>query len=560
MKIQVGRKTRNLSKSSFISQGGEGAVYVLGDLAYKIYHNPDNLIPLAKIDELSQIKDDAIIKPIEVIMHKDQPVGYTMKYIPDAHPLCKVFTKAFKQRNGLGNSEITKLVEGMRDSVYSVHKHNILIVDCNELNFLISEDFKTVYFIDTDSYQTPSFSATAIMDSIRDRHTSSFNEGSDWFSWGVITFQMFTGIHPYKGRHPDAKSLEERMQKNISVFNKKVTVPKTTLSFTSIPYTFRVWYESLFEKGVRCAPPGPGDPVVAIDTQPQKGPIIQSTENLQVVLERSLQSNIAKIEYSGANSIIWTSDEIIYQSKQEIKAPLDSYLYVNYNGDHLVWLDKGLVTIQNLETGKLEITDILGTALMSREGRIYILNEDKIYELMQPNYTKKTMYTGKMVAQVLPHATYLYPGVILQNFLGNWYASIPYRSGACMQIPMRQLPKGCRIIAARAEDQVLSVTFFYQGFYQRKTFIYDISFKNCDEINEMNVQNLEPNFTILDNNICAYLNDNDELVIFRAECSHTTSKKIVRDSELNHNMKLLSYRTAVKFFQDNQIFSISLKK
>lgn len=558
MKIQVANQTLNLSKSHFISQGGEGSVYVVNNTAYKVYHDRSNLIPIAKISELSKIQDEYVISPQQVIYNRNRPVGYSMKYIAKAHPLCKLFTRAFKQRNKLELSDIARLVERMRDSVYNIHKENILMVDCNELNFLVSEDFRSVYFIDTDSYQTPSFSATAIMDSVRDRHTQIFDENSDWFSWGIVTFQMFLGIHPYKGKHPELKTLEDRMKANVSVFNAKVSTPKTAGSITSIPYTLRVWYENIFEKGLRCPPPGPDQSVVAIDSLGHRQHFIEDMDVFRVTLNKTLRDDIIKVDFSGTSEVIWTTKKV-YKGNQEFEAPLDSYLHVVEDKSYLVWLEEGKLQVMDLQTKDVDPTEIEGTALMSREGRVYVHNGEIVSELIKTPKHKNLSHVTKQVAQVLPHATFLFPGVIIQNFLGSWYMSIPYAKGLCVQMPLHQIPKNCRVISARAERQVLVVTYFYRGFYNRKVLVYDERWQNADEWDEFQVQNLEPNFTVLNNNVCVYLNDQDEMEVFHAVFTKTKPRRVLKDSSLNHNLKLCSVGKNAKFFQDKQLYSILIK-
>ena len=64
------------------------------------------------------------------------------------------------------------------------------------------------------------------MMSIRDPLTpkNGFNKLTDWYSYAIVTFQMYIGIHPFKGIHPDykPKDLELRMKDGASVFDKKV--------------------------------------------------------------------------------------------------------------------------------------------------------------------------------------------------------------------------------------------------------------------------------------------------------------------------------------------------
>ena len=52
-----------LSDREYLAEGGEGRVYVKSNLAYKVYHNPNNSIPTSKIRELSQLDKKNILKP-----------------------------------------------------------------------------------------------------------------------------------------------------------------------------------------------------------------------------------------------------------------------------------------------------------------------------------------------------------------------------------------------------------------------------------------------------------------------------------------------------------------
>jgi serine/threonine protein kinase len=132
----------------------------------------------------------------------NKPIGYTMKYLTDTYQLVRLFTKKFRDVNNIKPNQILKLVQHMQNVIHkNIHPNRILLVDINENNFLVDKQFKTVHFIDVDSYQTPFFPATALMESVRDRHTKGFNENSDWFSFAVLSFQMFIGIHPFRGTH-----------------------------------------------------------------------------------------------------------------------------------------------------------------------------------------------------------------------------------------------------------------------------------------------------------------------------------------------------------------------
>ena len=175
-----GRGEIHLSKADFKAQGGEGAVYVKGSTAYKIYADPRRMVPKAKILELSVLTHSNIIRPMEVLLDQSSnPVGYSMRYVDKAFALCQIFPKAFRQRKNLTPEMVLRLVQKLQEGVRHVHAKGILIVDLNEMNFLVSEYFSELFFIDVDSYQTPSFPATVLMESVRDRHAKTFHEGSD---------------------------------------------------------------------------------------------------------------------------------------------------------------------------------------------------------------------------------------------------------------------------------------------------------------------------------------------------------------------------------------------
>src|SRR5260370_27240623 len=187
-----------------------------------------------------------------------------MRRVPDAHVLCQLFNRAFRERHGITPEAMLRLVRKMREGVKHVHEHGILIVDLHEMNFLLDRALQEVLFIDVDSYQTPGFPATALMDSIRDRHAVHFSRETDWFSFGIVSFQMLIGIHPYKGKHTTLDDLDARMRANISVLNPQVSLPKVCYPFSVIPPAYRDWYRAIFEEGKRVPPPDDLRPVILI--------------------------------------------------------------------------------------------------------------------------------------------------------------------------------------------------------------------------------------------------------------------------------------------------------
>ena len=125
------------------------------------------LLPVADVPE--------ILRPQRVLLDaRNRPVGYTMRRVRNAHVLCQLFNRAFRERLGIAPEAMLALVRQLQEGVRYVHERGILIVDLNEMNFLLDDRQRQILFIDVDSYQTPGFPATALMESVRDRHARAF--------------------------------------------------------------------------------------------------------------------------------------------------------------------------------------------------------------------------------------------------------------------------------------------------------------------------------------------------------------------------------------------------
>ena len=162
-------------KSAF---GGEGLIYLKDGLIHKVYPDTKKLPPEQKLFDLQQLKHPSIIVPQDLLLDSSGKLrGFSMPY-KDAFELCMVCPKAFKDRWKVTPATITELVKIMQGGTNYLHANVWLQVDGNEMNYLVDKKFDNVYFIDTNSYQSARFPATAIMDSVKDPHTKIFNIGS----------------------------------------------------------------------------------------------------------------------------------------------------------------------------------------------------------------------------------------------------------------------------------------------------------------------------------------------------------------------------------------------
>lgn len=243
-----------------MASGGEGTVYAREEAAFKVYHERRDLAD--KIRLLQAIDHPGVIAPRGVLRDDtDRFVGYWMNRAA-GEALPNLFATGWRQDNRFGLRETVATVEGMREVVSFAHRRGALLVDANEFNWLVAlgaagKAKPQPLALDVDSWQVGPYPATAIMPSIRDWNAAAFSEKSDWYSWAVVTFQLFTGIHPYKGTHPryGKGQLDARMKANASVFDTGVRLNSAVRDLASIPKGLNAWYRAVFQDGYRGLPP-----------------------------------------------------------------------------------------------------------------------------------------------------------------------------------------------------------------------------------------------------------------------------------------------------------------
>jgi len=427
------------------------------------------MISVQKLNELASLSEPNIIRPLDLLLdQRNLPVGYTMRHVADAYSLCQLFPRAFRDRNNLTPELVLKLVQQMQTGVEHVHNHGVLIVDLNEMNFLTSRNFDDLFFIDVDSYQTPSFPAKVLMESVRDRHATRFTRESDWFSFAVITFQMFVGIHPFKGNYPalrgctdKAGMLDARMKANISVLNPGVSVPASCLPFNSIPGAFYDWYHAVFEEGKRLAPPRNAIPSIVTTSQAQHR--IESV-HFEISELHEFDSDILRID----GPITTTATSIYNGSRTSFPSPRNSISLISPRLGHMViaYYEHGSVHFRDLTAAKEIETDLEATNVMQIGGRFYVQQRGSLLEIAFAEMAGTLRLSSMVVANVNQHSTQLFDGVLFQNLLGACYASVILSPGRCYQIRLPELDK-YRIIDARIERGVLIVLGNNSGTYDR---------------------------------------------------------------------------------------------
>jgi serine/threonine protein kinase len=548
-----------LSDHDFIAEGGEGRVYGQGNKVYKISLNGKLNIPEGKILKLQQLTHPNIIKPIDLLIDKNnQLIGYSMKRVSGT-ALSRFFTTDYQTQIGYKEKQLEELILNLRNGFNYLHNEKILVVDANENNFIIDDqDNTTPYFIDVGSYEVPGYPATAIADGIRDYHTNGFNQNSDWFSFAILVSQLFLGIHPYKGKHPDYKKTDliARMKDNVSIFNPKVSLPSVVRDFSSIPGNWLDWLKAVLENGERCSPP---DSMKAAVQKIITKNIINSTAGFDIKLVKEYEENITDYRYVSGNTIIKFGVGHFEVNKIQHKIP---------NANTIIVTDKSAKpwAVTSNKTS-LDFTDynsnaVLSMALSNKQNYVignYLIStsDNKLNAISGMELGNNVYFTVKKQWDIMPNSTVAYDGCLLSNMLGQPFAIIfNPNTVSTHYINIKELI-GHKIINAKYSNQVLVVTANQNGLINRMVFKFNSDFTQYSVDIENDVDTGEINFTVMDSGIVIMIPHDDELWVFGNNWKKPDIKKI-SSPVIKSDMKLCNNGIGVMFYQGNKLYSIKM--
>jgi hypothetical protein len=381
-----------------------------------------------------------------------------------------------------------------------------------------------------------------------------FTELTDWFSFAIVSFQMFIGIHPYKGKHPKYNNLDERMINNVSVLNKTVTIPAICSPFSDIPKEYLEWYINLFEKGERQLPPFKVNKVVVSVVKVQQ---IKDNSVFDIVEMLMTDKEIINYLYHNGAEVIVTEDSVYYNGKKEQTTSKESVFGFTpkMNSPIGACSINGHTVIYSLEDGT-ELHRCLGKSAMAYEGRIYIQNNTNILEV-EFIEGKKVLVGCRPVANCLENATQMFDGAVIQNLLGSYFASFFPSPGQHIQVPIKEL-EGYKVLDAKYDHGIFMVVASKSGKYDRLVLKFgdDWSY-NITVVKDVVYSGI--NFTGLDNNICVCINEEEKVELFSTRKDKPDIKEISSDT-IDSSMKLFHKGTKVLFSKGNKLYSMSMRK
>lgn len=541
MKVYVrGKAPVSLDKRDFIAGGGEGAVYGKGDVAFKIYADPDRMIPEAKMRELQGLTHPRLVVPREPVLDvRNRPIGYTMTWVRNAEPLCRLFTTDFQQRRGVTPQVAARLVSAMREVFVEVHAAGCLLVDANEGNFLVdAADLTRPWFIDVDSYQTPSYPATAILPAVRDPLAATFTALSDWFAFGVVACQIFVGIHPFRGRHPDFKAgdLEGRMKAHVSIFNARVTLPPSARELGLIPSAYRDWFEEMFERGRRLPPPdGAATGSGAKTTGMPAGGTISATgvihsatgampasptskDRLTITELVRVDGALTWHQFVAGKRILATADAIFIDGRREAHpAGTEVVLSPVALSPVFLRLENGLLRLDSPERRLIPHPAFRADGLMVTGNTLYLLHDGRFSEIALTEVGPSLAVSVRRSWDVMPHATRLFDGVAVERMLDRTVLLIPCPgpgdAGGCAAVTVPELD-GMAILEAKHDNGVVMGVALAAGKYKRWRLVFDAAFRRYDVRISDAPGMAAPNVTVLDKGVAVAALEDGTIEIF----------------------------------------------
>lgn len=572
LKVKIGpmRNPVSITDKMYMAAGGEASIYLHGNNAIKIYHDSHKVLPAQKIAELEMIGNPHVMIPNGIVYSADtgKPLGYTAPWIKDAFPLLKFFTRTFKDDKGISTRQIADLVKMLQLITADIHMAKCLVVDFNELNVLVKIGaVLDPFFIDTDSYATPSYKATAIMDSVRDRRVSIQKNGqlhynpdeySDWFSWAVLSFWLYTNIHPFRGTHPKYKPREKskQMDDGISVFHNGVRVPPTVNDFSIIPRRHLSWFKAVFVNGERSQPPMPdvsGPIAVPASIVTVKGTnlidVIQTAAFSEPVL---LVAQRMGISYTVTRGGIYAGNRRYADYEKGQKVLLCS----TSDARMVLGTQRGSQMVFSLLPGGERIGTIGSQGAFARNDAIYTVAGGKLIENSFDGMGKKVFHAATETENISDRTATVYEGCVIQDLLGKKYLTVPYGRGRCRSIYIHELD-GFRVVEAKSEGIATVILAERKNRYHRFLLIFHNNFSGYNSKETEDVAYDAINFTVFRENLVILLASPAELEIYSG---NTVQYEVLSDPPFDSTMRLFSTPDGAFFINGTTIHQIKRKQ
>lgn len=550
-------------KQEFLAAGGEGSVYLHNGICYKVYTDPAHMIPEVKIQELMEIKRDTIIAPLDILMFApNKIIGYTMNYV-DGYPLSRLFNIQFLTDNNIPAQALADLCDNAVASIQHVHDKNCLVVDHNEMNYMVDKVFKKVYLIDINAWQTKSFKPSAITPLFQDHSTKDFSVLTDWYGFGIVAFKLFIGIHPYKGTHPkyprNNVGVIQRMKDGISALNKDVHLPDAARSFDHVPTAYMDWFKAIFEQSKRIPPPHVAGYVTVV-----KKVIEKKFQYFTTDLYKILQKEVRRYYKINGVDVVFHDDEIIVGLKsipiKRKNVKIGVMISPIQKEPYFVFVHGGKLNIYDA-MGKKNSLDLFAEDFIIDDHVIYVMANGKVLQIVCNDFGDVQVFAVGQTWDVTHKSTSALGNCFMVNLIGKIHFLVPIKIGDKLVMRIVRVAEldSYRVIEAKFDGNVLGVIGVKDGKYDRFMLMLDKIGVTYFLIKDEDIALPYLNFVVLDNGIGVSMDENAEVTIFTARHEKYQAKSI-QDKSMRSSMRLFKDGVKTLFAEGNKVFSLSTAK
>lgn len=571
-----GQGTATLSASNHLATGGEASVYKHGKTVIKVYTDSDKMSRdgmVDKVDLLKGLGTETIIAPQGVVYNKktSKPVGFFLPFV-QGEAMARVFTTAWWKRSGFTPDLANIAVEKMRKAVEHAHANNAVMVDANELNWMLSVGSDPLpLVIDVDSWAIGKWGASVIMPSIRDFHTKGFDAKSDWFSWGVVTFQIYTGIHPYRGMldgYSPADWPEKRMRDKASVFAPDVRLNAAVRDFNLIPNALRGWYEAVFQKGERTLPPSPFA-VAGVQRTAVVRHVSVGISTGALVIDKIFDIHPVLRTWPCGAALVRVGNELQVFDVKRKKKLFDVPPYMRFT--EVIRVEDGFVlTLLEGPSPRFLFADdwgapptpldlkLNGHALFRSENRLFLATDTNLVELSFLKMAKPTLAVKQQISVLHPQAVQWFDGVGVEKAFASTFILTPFRDKACATLRVPELD-GLQILDAKAgprfaaflgEDS-LGNTHKIELAFDADHTKYTV-WKGKSDVHDLNM-------SCLPKGVNATIVKDGELVIFVPSNSSATQVRKISDKLVSTSMELGNFDDTVICVDKGAIYTLKVR-
>lgn len=559
-----------LRPSDHLATGGEGSVYRTGSFVVKLYTDPKAVSARSIVDRvrrLSVLGHAGISRPRGMVLSsKGDPIGVYMSFV-EGESLPRIATTEFWNRTGFSMVGATRAVSDMYDIVSHTHAHQVLMVDANELNWLFGMHDVTrprTNVIDVDAWAVGPHKAAAIMPSIQDHHTKGFSPLSDWFSWGVVTFQLFTGIHPYKGGLDGYKPVDmvRRMKDNASVFANGVRLNRAVRDFSNIPAPLLSWYEAVFQHGERLPPPNPSQTGVGVPAAARVVRVSVSATGALVHNKLFVSPNDDAIRVFPCGIVLCSSGQLFdLQSRKVVgSVPTKACEVVRIDGHWLVITKEtgGYKSVLINTTSHKSVPVGLPegvTRIVVSQGRVFSVSDTALHELVCALSLRTPQLIWGKRWGILGRSTTWFHGVGVENAMGAAYLILPFGEGGVAHVRVRELD-GLSVVSARSSDRTCVITGqTKQGDTVRLLFSFNAMHATYT-VMKHDVDTADLNAVALPKRVVAYVEEDGMLCVAVPSTGVCSS---VKDRGVTTDLPLFAWGDRVLYLKDGAVWSLSMR-